>query len=139
MNDPMIGFFAMGTNPLFRRENWIMAFANAEVLSGFMLMVGVFTRVWGSMMIWVLAKLMLVNFGWEEIPHIYPIAATMAIVFSNKLGSEFSFVERVQQSAAREGRTLARIITVAFASLAIAVVTVYVLLYAFTFIDRSHF
>lgn len=138
MNDPMIGFFAMGTNPLFRRENWIMAFAYAEVLSGFMLMVGVFTRVWGSMMIWVLAKLMFVNFGWEEIPHIYPIAATMAIVFSNKLGSEFSFVERIQQSAAREGRTLIRIITVAFASLAIAVTTIYVLLYAFTFIDRSH-
>jgi uncharacterized membrane protein YphA (DoxX/SURF4 family) len=138
MNDPMIGFFAMGTNPLFRRENWIIAFAYAEVLSGFMLMVGVFTRVWGCMMIWVLAKLMLVNFGWEEIPHIYPIAATMAIVFSNKLGSEFSFVERIQQSASREGRTLVRITTVAFASLAIAVVTVYVLLYAFTFIDRSH-
>jgi uncharacterized membrane protein YphA (DoxX/SURF4 family) len=78
MDDPMIGFFAMGTNPLFRRENWIVAFAFAEVLSGFMLMVGVFTRVWGSMMIWVLAKLMLVNFGFKEIPHIYPIAATMA-------------------------------------------------------------
>ena len=66
------------SNPLFRRENWIVAFAFAEVLSGFMLMVGVFTRVWGSMMIWVLAKLMLVNFGFKEIPHIYPIAATMA-------------------------------------------------------------
>jgi hypothetical protein len=138
MDDPMIGFFAMGTNPFFRRENWIMAFAFAEVLSGFMLMVGVFTRVWGSMMIWVLAKLMLVNFGWEEIPHIYPIAATMAIVFSNKLGSEFSFVERLQLSAAREGRTLVRVATVAAASLTIAVVTVYVLLYGFSFIDRSH-
>jgi uncharacterized membrane protein YphA (DoxX/SURF4 family) len=137
MDDPMIGFFAMGTNPLFRRENWIMAFAYAEVLSGFMLMMGIFTRVWGAMMIWVLAKLMLVNFGWEEIPHIYPIAATMAIVFSNKLGSEFSFVERIQQKAAREGRTLVRLGTVAVASLTIAVVTVYVLLYAFTFIDRS--
>jgi len=138
MDDPMIGFFAMGTNPLFRRENWIIAFAYAEVLSGFMLMMGVFTRVWGSMMIWVLAKLMFVNFGWEEIPHIYPIAATMAIVFSNKVGSEFAFIERIQQRAAREGRTLVRIATVAFASLAIAVLTVYVLLYAFTFINRSH-
>ena len=138
MDDPMISFFAMGTNPLFRRENWIIAFAYAEVLSGFMLMVGVFTRVWGCMMIWVLAKLMLVNFGWEEIPHIYPIAATMAVVFSNKLGSEFSFVERIQQAAAREGRTTARIATVAFASLAIAVATVYILLYAISYVDRSH-
>jgi uncharacterized membrane protein YphA (DoxX/SURF4 family) len=138
MDDPMIGFFAMGTNPLFRRENWIVAFAFAEVLSGFMLMMGVFTRVWGSMMIWVLAKLMLVNFGFEEIPHIYPIAATMAIVFSSKVGSEFSFVERIQQKAAREGKSLLRIASVGAASLVIAVVTVYALLYALTFIDRSH-
>jgi hypothetical protein len=138
MDDPMIGFFAMGTNHLFRRENWIVAFAFAEVLSGFMLMVGVFTRVWGSMMIWVLAKLMLVNFGFEEIPHIYPIAATMAVVFSSKVGSEFSFVERIQQKAAREGKPMLRMATVGVASLAIAVVTVYALLYALTFIDRSH-
>lgn len=138
MDDPMIGFFAMGTNPLFRRENWIVAFAFAEVLSGFMLMMGVFTRVWGSMMIWIFTKLMLVTFGFEEIPHIYPIAATMVVVFSNKLGSEFSIVERVQQKAAREGKTLLRLATVAAASLGIALVTVYALLYALTFIDRTH-
>ena len=138
MDDPMIHFFAMGTNPLFRRENWIVAFALAEVLSGFMLMTGIFTRVWGSLMLWVFIKLMVVNFGWDEIPHIYPIAATAAVVFSNKLGTEFSFVERMQQKAAREGRSLTRIASVAFASIAIAVLAVYTLLYAFTFIDRSH-
>ena len=138
MNDPMIGFFAMGTNPLFRRENWIVAFAFAEVLSGFMLMVGIFTRVWGSMMIWIFTKLMLVTFGFEEIPHIYPIAATMVVVFSNKLGSEFSFVEKIQQKAAREGKTWLRFATVGVASLVIAAVTVYALLYVLTFIDRSH-
>jgi len=118
MNDPMIGFFAMGTNPLFRRENWIVAFAFAEVLSGFMLM--------------------LVTFGFEEIPHIYPIAATMVVVFSNKLGSEFSFVEKIQQKAAREGKTWLRLATVGVASLLIAAITVYALLYVLTFIDRSH-
>src|SRR6266404_1577572 len=139
MDDPMIGFFAMGTNPLFRRENWIVAFALAEVLSGFMLMVGIFTRIWASLMLWVLVKLMLVNFGWDEIPHIYPIAATAAIVFSNKLRTEFSFVEKIQQKAAREGRPFLRVATVAFASVAIAVLAVFTLLYAFTFIDRSHF
>ena len=138
MDDPMIHFFAMGTNPLFRRENWIVAFALAEVLSGFMLMTGIFTRVWGSLMLWVFIKLMVVNFGWDEIPHIYPIAATAAVVFSNKLGTEFSFVETMQQKAAREGRSLTRIASVAFASIAIAVLAVYTLLYAFTFIDRSH-
>ena len=138
MDDPMIGFFALGTNPLFRRENWIVAFAFAEILSGFMLMMGIFTRVWGSMMIWIFTKLMIVTFGFEEIPHIYPIAATMAVVFSSKLGSEFSFVERMQQGAAREGKTLVRIVTVGVASLAIAVVTVYALLYALSFVDRSY-
>jgi hypothetical protein len=138
MDDPMISFFAMGTNPMFRRENWIVAFALAEVLSGFMLMMGVFTRVWGSLMLWVFIKLMIVNFGWAEIPHIYPIAATMAIVFSNKLRTEFSFIEEIQQKAARAGRPLVRLATVAFASAAIAVLAVFSLLYAFTFIDRSH-
>jgi uncharacterized membrane protein YphA (DoxX/SURF4 family) len=139
MDDPMIHFFALGTNPVFRRENWIVSFALAEVLSGFMLMMGIFTRVWGSLMLWVFIKLMIVNFGWEEIPHIYPIAATMAIVFSNKLRTEFSFVERIQQQAAREGRTVVRIASVALAAVTIAVLAVYTLLYAFTFIDRSHF
>jgi len=137
MNDPMIGFFSMGTNPVFRRENWIIAFALAEVLSGFMLMMGVFTRVWGSLMLWVLVKLMLVNFGWEEIPHIYPIAATMAVVFSNKTSSEFSIVERLQRKAGREDRPVFRLASVLVASLVISVVTVYTLLYAFTFINRT--
>jgi hypothetical protein len=138
MNDPLIGFFSMGTNPLFRRENWIVAFALAEVLSGFMLMVGVFTRVWGSLMLWTFIKLMIVNFGWDEIPHIYPIAATMAIVFSNKVSSEFSVIERIQQRFAREGRPLIRIASVLAVSVVIAVAAVYVLVYALTFLDRSH-
>jgi hypothetical protein len=137
MNDPMIGFFSLGSNPAFRRENWIVAFAMAEILSGFMLMVGVFTRVWGSLMLWVFIKLMLVDFGWEEIPHIYPIAATMAVVFSNKCGSEFAFIERLQHSLRREGRTVFRVASVVVASIVIAVLTVYVLLYALTFVDRS--
>lgn len=138
MNDPMIGFFSFGTNPVFRRENWIVAFALAEVLSGFMLMVGVFTRVWGTLMIWVFTKLMLVDFGWEEIPHIYPIAATMAVVFCNKCGSEFAVIERLQQAAARQGRTVFRFASVVIASVVIAAMTVYVLLFALTFTTRSN-
>jgi uncharacterized membrane protein YphA (DoxX/SURF4 family) len=138
MNDPMIGFFSIGTNPIFRRENWIVAFALAEVLSGFMLMMGVFTRVWGTLMLWVFIKLMLVDFGWQEIPHIYPIAATMAVVFSNKSGSEFAFIERLQQRLRREGRSVFRLATVTIASLAIAVLAVYVLLYLLTFTNRSN-
>jgi uncharacterized membrane protein YphA (DoxX/SURF4 family) len=138
MDDPMIGFFSMGTNPAFRRENWIIAFALAEVLSGFMLMVGVFTRVWGSLMLWVFIKLMVVNFGWEEIPHIYPIAATMAVVFSNRLGSEFAWLENIQQKFARQGRAVFRAATVVSASLVISALTIYVLIYVLTFVNRSN-
>jgi len=138
MDDPMIGLFAMGTNHAFRRENWIIAFALSEVLSGFMVMMGIFTRVWGSLMLWVFTKLMLVNFGWDEIPHIYPIAATLAVVFSNKVRTEFSVVEQLQRKAGRENRTVFRIVSVLAASVAISVVTVYVLLYAFTFINRTN-
>jgi hypothetical protein len=137
MNDPMIGFFSMGTDPAYRMENWIMAFAAAEILSGFMLMVGVFTRVWGSLMLWVFIKLMLVDFGWDEIPHIYPIAATLAVVFSNKARSEFAVIERLQQQAARAGRSAVRVAIVVAASLAISILSIYPLLYLLTFFDRS--
>ncbi len=137
MEDPMVGFFSMGTDPAYRMENWVTAFAAAEIMSGFMLMVGVFTRVWGSLMLWVFIKLMLVDFGWDEIPHIYPIAATMAVVFSNKARSEFAVVERLQQRAARSGRTGVRIAIIVLASLAISILSIYPLLYLLTFADRS--
>lgn len=138
MDDPMIGFFSMGTNAAFHRENWIIAFAMAEVLSGFMLMMGVFTRIWASLMLWVLAKLMLVNFGWDEIPHIYPIAATLAVIFSNKVSSEFSVIERLQRKAGREGKTVFRFASVLVASVVISVVAIYALLYALTFVNRTN-
>lgn len=137
MSDPMIGFFSIATNPAFRRENWIVAFALAEVLSGFMLMVGVFTRIWGTLMLWVFIKLMIIDFGWQEIPHIYPIAATAAVVFSNRCGSEFAFIERLQERARREGRTAFRFAGVVSASVVIAALTIYVLIFALTFTNRA--
>jgi len=138
MNDPMLGFFSMGTDPAFHRENWIVSFGLAEVLSGFMLMTGVFTRVWCLMMLWVFTKLMVVDFGWDEIPHIYPIGALMAVMFSNKLDTEFSRVEDLERKAARGGRTARQLAVVVAASLAIALVAVFPLLYLLTFADRSN-
>jgi uncharacterized membrane protein YphA (DoxX/SURF4 family) len=137
INDPLIGFFTLGTSAAFRRENWVIAFALAEVLSGFMLMMGIFTRIWASLVLWMLVKLMLVNFGWAEIPHIYPVAATLAVIFSNRVSSEFAFVEKFQLRYAREGRTLLRYAGVVAASVAIAMVTVYLMLYALTFSSRA--
>ncbi|PYQ46543.1 MAG: hypothetical protein DMF77_00505, partial [Acidobacteria bacterium] len=46
MNDPLVGMFSAGTDPALRRETWVVAFGMAEVLSGFMLMTGIFTRFW---------------------------------------------------------------------------------------------
>ena len=46
MADPLVGFFALGTDPAMRREAWVVSFALAEVMSGFMVMMGVFTRLW---------------------------------------------------------------------------------------------
>lgn len=137
MKDPLIGFFTLGTNPLFHRENWVIAFALSEVLSGFLLMMGIFTRIWASIMLWVLVKLMLFNFGWGEVPHIYPIAATLAVIFSNRVGSEFSFLEKFQLKYAREGKAMLRYAGVAVASAVIALATVYLLLYALTFSSRA--
>ena len=138
MNDPMLGFFSLGTDPAFRRENWIVSFGLAEVLSGFMLMTGIFTRVWCLMMLWVFTKLMVVDFGWDEIPHIYPIGALLAVMFSNKLHTEFVRVEQMERNAARGGRPAAQLAVVVASSVAIAFVAIFPILYLLTFASRSN-
>lgn len=137
MNDPMIGLFSLGTDPAFRRENWIVGFGLAEVLSGFMLMMGVFTRFWCVMMLWVFTKLMLIDFGWEEIPHIYPIAALMAIVFSNRISTEFTAIESFERRSLREGMGLRRFLVVVGAAVLISALAIYPMLYFLTFTNRS--
>jgi uncharacterized membrane protein YphA (DoxX/SURF4 family) len=138
MNDPMISLFSMGTDHvLLKRENWIVAFGLAEVLSGFMLMMGVFTRFWAVMMTIVFTKLMLVDFGWEEIPHIYPIAALMVIVFSSNLTTEFAFVERFERQAWRRGSTVRRFAVLAGAAVAISALAIYPMLYFLTYTTRA--
>ncbi len=138
MNDPMIQIFSLGTDPLYGRESWVVAFGIAEVLSGFMLMVGVFTRVWSLMLVVIFTKLMLVDFGWEEIPHIFPIAALLAIMLSNEqLQSTIAFLEQRRERARRQGRMPERIALAVVPSLFIAALVVFPLLWLFTFIDRS--
>ena len=115
-----------------------MSFGLAEVLSGFMLMTGIFTRVWCLMMLWVFTKLMVVDFGWDEIPHIYPIGALLAVMFSNKLHTEFVRVEQMERNAARGGRPAAQLAVVVASSVAIAFVAIFPLLYLLTFASRSN-
>lgn len=136
MNDPLVGFFSMGTDPALRRETWVMSFALAEVMSGFMVMMGIFTRLWGTIMIVMFTKLTLVDFGWDEIPHIYPIGAALAVVTSNHLRTEFHLVERLER-AMRAGSHGRRMAVIAAVSVAIAFLAVMPMLYFLTFTDRS--
>ena len=137
LNDPMVGFFTIGTNPMFRRETWVLSFALAEVMSGFMIMMGVFTRLWGTIMIVMFTKLTLVDFGWDEIPHIYPIGAALAVVTSNHLHSEFGVVERLER-AFRSNVPVKRYALVALSAVVIAFLAVMPFLYFLTFTDRSY-
>jgi uncharacterized membrane protein YphA (DoxX/SURF4 family) len=136
MDDPLVGMFAAGTDPAFSRETWVVAFGMAEVLSGFMLMTGIFTRFWCCMMLWIFTKLMLVDFGWDEIPHIYPIAALMAVVTSNDHRTEFDLVQKTER-AMRGDRPLRRFALVAVSSVVIAAVAIFPILWGLTFSDRS--
>jgi hypothetical protein len=136
MEDPLVGFFTMGSDPAMRRETWVLSFALAEVMSGFMVMMGIFTRLWGTIMIFMFTKLMLVDFGWDEIPHIYPIGAALAVVTSNYLRTEFHLLERLER-VMRAGSHVKRFALIAAASVAIAFLTVMPMLYALTFTDRS--
>jgi uncharacterized membrane protein YphA (DoxX/SURF4 family) len=137
MNDPMVGFFQIGTDPALRRETWVMSFALAEVMSGFMMMMGVFTRLWGTIMIIMFTKLTVVDFGWDEIPHMYPIGAALAVVTSNHLHSEFGIVERIER-AWRGGAPAKRYAMVAVSAAVIALLAVMPILYLLTFTDRSY-
>jgi uncharacterized membrane protein YphA (DoxX/SURF4 family) len=136
MNDPLVNMFAMGTDPALRREAWVVSFGMAEVMSGFMLMTGIFTRFWACMMLWVFTKLMLIDFGWDEIPHIYPIGALLAVLTSNDLRTEFDVVQKTER-AMRGDRPLRRFALVAVASVVIAVVAVLPVLWGLTFSNRA--
>ena len=137
MNDPLVGFFQMGTDPAFKRETWVLSFALAEVMSGFMIMMGVFTRLWATIMIFMFTKLTLVDFGWDEIPHLYPIGAALAVLTSNHLRSEFGIVERLERSW-RGAAPVKRLAFVAASAVAIALLAVMPILYLLTFTDRSY-
>ncbi|MDB4937387.1 MAG: hypothetical protein JWP87_4359 [Labilithrix sp.] len=139
LNDPMVAMLTGNPAPdyLFRREAWVIAFGLAEVMSGFLVMIGVFSRVWTSIMAFMFTKLMLVDFGWDEIPHIYPIAAMLVVIFSNQLTSEVDPIERKDEEAWRAGKPMKRFAIIASTAVISAIVIVFPLLYIISFFDRS--
>ena len=138
MDDPMVQLLAFGTDPGLKTETWVAAFALAEVMSGFLLMIGVFSRIWAAIMAFMFTKLMLLDFGWDEIPHIYPIAGMLVIIFSNTLSSEIDPIEEVEERFSHKGQRFKQAGLIAGTSLLTAFLLIYPLLYYTTFLDRSH-
>jgi hypothetical protein len=136
MRDPLILMFYAGTDPAFQRESWIVAFGLTEVLTGFLVMMGVFNRLWCVMMVYVFTKLMLVDFGWAEIPHLYPIGAFLAVTFSNHLSNEFYQIDALEADEARQGKTGREILVAASAAVAIAAVAIFPMLYFLTRVEH---
>ena len=137
LKDPMIGFFTSGTNPYYRRECWVIGFGLAEVMSGFMVTVGVFTRIWGAIMAFMFTKLLLLDFGWDEIPHLYPICALLTVIFSNQLTSEADPIEALDEAAWRAGHRVRRVALVGGSAALGAFLVIFPLLYFISFFDRS--
>jgi hypothetical protein len=137
-DDFMVKLLALGTDPYFRRECWVVSFGLAEVLSGFMLMTGTFSRIWGFITAMVFTKLMLVDFGWNEIPHLFPIGALTAITLSNRLTAELDPIAARAERAGRSGETLKQAGIIGGTAFGLAVVLVCPILFALTFIDRTN-
>ena len=87
-------------------------------------------------MVYVFTKLMLVDFGWAEIPHLYPIGAFLAVTFSNNLSDEFYRIEKLEEYEARQGKTGLEILIAIVASVVIAVVAIFPILYALTLVEH---
>jgi hypothetical protein len=136
MSDPLILMFYIGTDPMFQRECWITAFALTEVLTGFLIMVGVFNRLWCVMMVYVFSKLMLIDFGWAEIPHLYPIGAFLVVTFSNHLSNEFYQIEQLEEYEARQGKTGREVLVAAVAAIGISVVVIFPMLIFLTLVEH---
>jgi uncharacterized membrane protein YphA (DoxX/SURF4 family) len=138
MEDPLIKLFYWGTNPQLKEGYWLMAFALSEVLAGFLVMVGVFSRVWAVQLIFVFSKLMLVDFGWPEIPHLYPIGAFVLLAFSNQHSNE---LDGEPHTADEHGRWRPRwgVVTSMLASAAVALLVIFPVLYGLTLTERAFF
>jgi hypothetical protein len=132
MNDPLIQLFSLGTTAVYQRECWVVAFAMGEIVTGFLLMIGVFCRVWCLLLIGLFTKLMVVDFGWAELPHLYFIGLFLVLLCSNDLTDEFGWLEGRAAQAGREAGLGWRLLMAIGAAAAIALLVVYPGLYVLT-------
>jgi len=144
-DDPMLSALAKLPLPAswvqfaqYKRESFIMAFGLSEVLCGFMVMMGIFSRVWTSMMAWTFANLMLFVYGFDEIPHIYPIGGCLAVIFSNQLTSELDPIEEIEERLGRQGRLGAQILLVLAVGIGVSFLILFPPQYFISLFDRSN-
>jgi uncharacterized membrane protein YphA (DoxX/SURF4 family) len=145
LNDPMVKLLTTFADPRitvdrphgYVRENWVIAFGAAEILSGFLLMIGVFSRIWASIMTFMFIKLMLVDFGFAEIPHIYPIGAMMTVITSNNLQSNLIRIEERNEQLALAGKRGGLLAGVVGSAIAVAALVIFPIVYLFFYLDRS--
>jgi hypothetical protein len=108
-----------------------------EIVTGFLLMVGVFCRVWCMLMLFMFTKLMVVDFGWAELPHLYFMSIFLVLLFSNRLSGDFAWIEGRTAAAAWDGK-MARALLIAVAiALFLSTLVVYPGLYVLTKIPNS--
>jgi hypothetical protein len=100
-------------------------------------MIGIFNRVWSTITCFVFAKLMFIDFGWEEVPHIYPITCLVALMFSNRHTNEFQGVESISDRLARQGRTLRQLAMIGLPAIITSGLLIFPVLILITFFDRS--
>lgn len=86
--DFMLRLFSVGTNPDYVREWFTFGFGMSEMLTGVLLMTGIFTRAISLYAAFIFTKLMLYDFGWPEVPHLYPISILLLVASSKKLPEE---------------------------------------------------
>ena len=137
--DLLIKLFYCGTDPGLKTGCWLMAFALSEVLSGFLIMVGVFSRAWAVQMVYIFTKLMLVDFGWPEIPHLYPIGAFFLLAFSNGLFSELDGEPQTLAGEVRPRRCRSHLGASALAAAALSGLVIFPVLYGLTLVQRPFF
>jgi uncharacterized membrane protein YphA (DoxX/SURF4 family) len=139
MDDPLIQLFYLGTSPLYRRECWVIAFAMAEIVTGASLILGVFCRVWCLLLVFMFTKLMVVDFGWAELPHLYFIGIFLVLLFSNHLTTELTWIESRAAQAAQDGKQGRSLFIALGSAVFFAILVVYPGLYVLTRLARPMF
>jgi hypothetical protein len=84
-------------------------------------------------------KLMVVDFGWAELPHLYFIGIFLVLLCSNHLTDEFAWIEDRTIQPAPEGRQGRRLLIALGSAAIFAFLVIYPGLYVLTKIARPVF